>query len=84
MRRTSKKRTQQTKEYNKKRAEYLHNTPLCERCGPQFATEVHHKAGRNGERLIDSRYFMAVCRSCHEYIHNNPNESYKKGWLLRK
>ncbi len=38
--------------------------------------------GRNGERLLDVDYFMAVCRDCHQYIHNNPKESREKGWLI--
>lgn len=37
------------------------------------STEVHHKKGRIGNLLIDTKFFLAVCRNCHEIIENQPN-----------
>jgi hypothetical protein len=77
----SNKRKDQEKVYKKAREEYLTNNARCERCNNP-ATEIHHKNGRNGKRLYDNRFFMSICRDCHQYVHNNPKESREKGWLL--
>jgi hypothetical protein len=88
MKKTSNKRAKQEREYKQNRLKYFENNPFCEaratqNCGFK-ASEIHHRQGRNGDRLNDTAFFMAVCRSCHNYIHNNPAESYLKGWLIRK
>lgn len=46
------------------------------------ATEIHHQRGRVGDLLYDVRYFMQVCRKCHEYIETHPEEAYERGWSL--
>jgi len=84
MRKQSKKRAAQNRQYKKLRAEYLEENQNCERCINTPAAEIHHKAGRNGERLLFVPHFMAVCRNCHLYIHANPMESYERGWLISK
>jgi len=77
----SKKRSEQNKEYTKTRLQFLSENFLCQRCF-KSADEIHHKAGRTGERLNDVKDFMVVCRTCHQYIHEHPAESREKGWLL--
>jgi len=81
MRKVSLKRQQQNKQYKIIRDKFMQENPRCERCGAP-ATENHHKNGRNGLRLLDVTYFMAVCRSCHRWIHEHPKESREKGWLI--
>lgn len=67
----------------------------CEACGKHFGIEnldLHHKAGRKGSslnedgimerNLTNKATFMAVCRTCHDWIHKNPIESREKGWLI--
>ena len=81
MRKVSKKRAEQNRKYKKIRDQFMEENPDCERCG-NYATEIHHKNGRNGERLLDSDYFMAICRNCHRYIHEHPKEAREKGWLI--
>lgn len=44
-------------------------------------TDVHHRKGRDGKLLLDERYWLAVSRAGHEFIHANPNEARKHGWL---
>lgn len=55
----------------------------CELKGVHFdcrgPIDIHHKRGR-GELLMDTRYWMVVCRHHHGYITNHPEESYKNGW----
>jgi len=81
MRKVSLKRQEQNKQYKIVRDKFMLDNPRCERCKGR-STENHHKNGRNGLRLLDVDYFMAVCRDCHRYIHNNPKESREKGWLI--
>lgn len=45
-------------------------------------TDVHHMAGRYGKLLNDERHWMAVSRIGHKWIHDNPNEARKLGWLI--
>lgn len=46
-------------------------------------TDVHHKAGRIGDLLLDVSYWLAVSRKGHTFIHDNPEFSYSKGWLIK-
>jgi hypothetical protein len=46
-------------------------------------TEVHHKAGRVGKLLLATEYWLAVSRKGHTFIHDNPEFSYQKGWLIK-
>lgn len=81
LRRMSKRRQLQMKEYYLVRAAYLSENPVCENCGERLATEIHHISGRIGKRLNDSEYFMALCGQCHRTIHFRPSEARKKGLL---
>ncbi len=78
---SSQKRQKQQKTYRVVRDAYMGLNPTCGRCG-KAATEVHHKAGRRGNRLTNVKYFMKACTPCHKYIHANPKESFQKGWLI--
>jgi len=78
----SEKRKQQEEIYKPLRKAYLLGHPFCERCNEERATEIHHKNGREGERLNDFKFFMAVDRNCHDYIHEHPRESREKGYLI--
>jgi len=77
----SDKRKKETTLYLKVRQGYLNRLKNCECCGAP-ATEIHHKSGRENELLFDPLYFMAICRSCHSWIHNNPKEARDRKWLL--
>jgi 5-methylcytosine-specific restriction endonuclease McrA len=81
LRPVSKKRAKQNREYSKCRQEYFNTHPRCEICGYK-ATQIHHKRGRFQERLTDMENFMALCMSCHDWIHKNPAIAYEKGYLI--
>lgn len=83
IRKVSKKRAAQNREYSKLRLEFLTLKPKCERCGNK-STQVHHKAGRIGNLLTNIDFFMAVCFRCHQYIELNPNEAREKGWIVNR
>lgn len=68
-------------EYSRVRREYLEEKfGLCEICGGE-ATDIHHKSGR-GKNLCEKRTFMAVCRPCHQYIHDHPAWAKEKEYLV--
>jgi len=45
----------------------------------QSSTDVHHKKGRIGEFLLEVKYWLAVCRHCHDWIETHPEEAKEKG-----
>lgn len=49
----------------------------------QQATEIHHKAGRKGKLLNYVPLWLAVGREGHNWIHANPTESYRLGFLIK-
>ena len=51
----------------------------CEICGKQ-ATDIHHKKGR-GKYLCNITTFMATCRPCHMYLHDNVKWAREKGYI---
>lgn len=73
--------------YKVVRPEYLSAHPVCQAkidgCTGE-STQIHHKAGRIGDLLINKKYFLAVCFSCHQYIENHPEEAKQKGWSISR
>lgn len=75
----SAKRKTEEKQYSKARQVVLR---LCNgRCEARIfgvctgeAVDVHHKAKR-GKYYLAINYMMGVCRSCHNYIHDNPGKA---------
>lgn len=85
IRRRSKKRAKQEREYLKLRDWYLSRQPTCEvkGCNCQ-STEIHHKKGRVGDLLTDIRFFLAVCWVCHVYIETQPLWAKERGYSLSR
>lgn len=55
--------------------------PLCECCNlrgkerREKTVHVHHKRGRDGLLLFDTRHWAAVCFDCHRWIGDNPKDA---------
>ena len=79
LRRRSKKRAKQERKYSSKRADWIKGK-RCAVCSNK-ATEVHHTNGREGNRLLDEEYWLAVCRICHRAIHEHPEWARENGYL---
>lgn len=81
----SEKQKKRLAEYRIVRDAYMANHKWCEAklngC-TSIATDLHHKAGKVGKLLTDSRYFCALCRNCHSYLEVNPAEAKKLGFSL--
>jgi hypothetical protein len=71
---------------NKAMQEYKEATPFCQIPGCHNRTQdVHHRAGSAGVLIHEKRFFMALCRPCHDRIHHTgagKKEAYEKGYLL--
>lgn len=79
------KRAGQHQEYMKLRKDYLALYPICEveECQNK-SSEIHHQAGREGERLLDTNFFMAVCREHHRYYTEHSAEAISKGYSFKR
>lgn len=54
----------------------------CERAGcAKLTADIHHQRGRVGTLLLDTRFWIAVCRSCHDWIAANPAQARAEGLL---
>ena len=75
-------------QYSKQSKTYKENHPNCYACIPNTCThrttDVHHKAGRIEELLLDQRYWLPVCRPCHDWIETHPQESRDLGYSVSK
>ena len=82
MRKVSKKMAKVNAEYSKLRIEYLGEHPMCHakihNCTLQ-ATDIHHMRGR-GKYHLDTKTWLPVCRNCHNWIENNPEEAKELGF----
>ena len=69
-------------EYSKKRIAFLALHAHCQarllNC-TLAATDIHHKAGRGENHNVISSW-LAVCRSCHNWIEMNPAEAKELGY----
>ena len=83
LKKISDKRKKQVAAYSVLREQFLKDNPNCAVFPHLKATEIHHTHHRENERLNDTRYWLAVSRRGHQYIHNNPEESYAKKWLIK-
>lgn len=61
---------------------FLEEFKICQACNSSESTEVHHKAGRDGDNLFKD--FLAVCRSCHDKIENNPIWAKEQGYSISR
>lgn len=43
--------------------------------------DVHHMRGRNGSLLLDERFWLAVSRAGHDWIHTNLAEADRLGFI---
>ena len=80
----SKKMKELDKIYSQLRKVFLDipKNQVCPVTGMQ-TNQVHHKKGRIGYLYLYTPLWLAVSQEGHDYIHANPSESYKKGWLIR-
>jgi hypothetical protein len=78
-------RKEVNKEYNKLAKQFITLHPKCQvkSCNAPSAC-VHHKSGRVGELLLNTKYFLAVCLPCHRKIEENPTWAKKEGYSVSR
>lgn len=86
MRKVSKSRAQETARYLAIRKEFLREHTVCGAClardiTPGVPTQIHHSRGRIKRLLCETRFWIAVCAPCHEFIHGNPAKARSLGLL---
>lgn len=76
----SDKQAERLKEYRKVRDEYMATYLVCEfpECQNK-SQDLHHGAGRIGDLLTNTKYFVALCRMHHQWAECNPEEAKKLG-----
>lgn len=61
---------------------FLIESPVCMAkccCSGNRAVDIHHKRG-HGIYYLDTDTFLAVCRPCHRWIGDHPEEAIEKGF----
>lgn len=77
------------KVYTKKATAYKRLHPICEAkiegvCS-KVTTDIHHKKGKSSqELLLDEKYWLAVCRKCHQVLEQNPAWAKQNGFSLSR
>lgn len=79
----SDKRKKQRAAYSILRKQFLKDNPKCAVFPNLDSVEIHHVNHTEGERLNDTKYWLAVSRIGHNKIHNFPEWSYEKGFLIK-
>ena len=79
----SAKRRGEMDTYSRLRDAFITAKPRCEAklvgC-TGMSTDVHHKAGRVGDNYLKIGTWLAVCRTCHRFIEENPDAAKELGF----
>jgi hypothetical protein len=82
----SSKQAKALTEYAKVRKQFLADHLYCQANLTGCTTvvqDVHHTTGR-GANLSNVNTFLAVCRTCHRFIEDNPAEALKMGFSKKR
>ena len=72
--------------YSQLRKKFLQSKPMCEAALPgcsMQSTDVHHMKGRGINHLV-VKTWLSVCRSCHIYIEEHPEEAIELGFSQKR
>lgn len=83
LKKVSAKRAIENKEYARLRKDYLEAYPVCEVVECHFPSkEIHHMQGREGDKLTDINFFLAVCPGCHRKIETDTQWARDNGYSI--
>lgn len=79
MRNRTRERAKEERAYNKRVKQWKRENTHCKACDQLMlyrpgrpvirrTADCHHIRGRNGALLMDERYWLPVCRQCHDFI----------------
>ena len=83
IKKVSDKKAKRDAAYSVLRRDYLEKKPICEVCCSAKSTEIHHKysGADRAKYQNDTSTWVAICRTCHTWTHENPIEARKLGLL---
>jgi hypothetical protein len=85
LKRQSARRKLESQRYHVLREAFLRSHPQCEArlsgC-THFSSDVHHARGR-GKNFLATETWLALCRRCHRYVHDNPAVARQKKLIVR-
>lgn len=83
VKKVTEKRSKQNQDYARLRDQYLEAYPACEvvECNNR-SNQIHHINGREGDKLTDTNFFLAVCPDCHTKIHANPKWAQDNNYMI--
>lgn len=56
--------------------------PTCQKCMSAGSQDIHElKSRARGGSITDLNNLVALCRSCHNWITQNPKQAHEQGWL---
>lgn len=83
----SDKRKKENDLYKIVRDVYLSTHPVCEGnlsgCSGT-PVELHHMMGRENDKLLDDRFFKALCHNCHSWCTEHSKEAIEMGLSVRR
>ena len=82
MRKVSKKRAKQERQYRPIRKKFLQDHPFCELKLPGCAgaaTQIHHAEGRENNRLLNIDDFKSCCDNCHGIVTEKSRQAIAAG-----
>lgn len=60
----------------------LAERPICQRCLSDRSQDIHElKSRARGGSITEIDNLVALCRSCHNWVTQNPKEAKEQGWL---
>jgi hypothetical protein len=78
IRRVSKRRATLLPKLRRVVAEVLARDPICICCKKKPSEEAHHQKGRLGPLLLDKKFMIGLCKTCHCKV------TRKVAWARRK
>ena len=87
IKKTSDKQAKINRAYTDMRVQYLKIIHYCQVSSTDcthVATQIHHRAGRIGNNMLDTTTWLSVCHTCHELIERNPLWAYEKGYSIKR
>lgn len=79
---TSQKRRKQNAKYAQLRKLFLEAHPTCQVCCSEPSDQIHHRNHREGNRLNDTAWWLALGPACHLRIHENPSWARENGYIV--
>lgn len=64
-------------------ADLLERFPWCARCYWERSVDLHELKNRSqGGDILDPAEIVTVCRTCHQWITENPAKAHETGWTF--